>query len=159
MDQQEVFITMALRAWETELTRAGNFIAGLSDEQYFNEVAPGRNRAIYLIGHLIVVNDSLFEILGTGKRLYPEWSAVFVQNPDKSDLEMPSVSDLKTAWEQVHEGLKTSFVSLSPADWFSRHHAMTDQDFEADPSRNKLSVLLGRIRHLAYHMGQLKLLK
>ena len=35
----------------------------------------------------------------------------------------------------------------------------TDEDFAKEPARNKLSVLLNRTNHLAYHLGQLRLLK
>jgi hypothetical protein len=43
--------------------------------------------------------------------------------------------------------------------WLSRHESMTDADFEKDPARNKLSVLLNRTNHLSFHFGQLRLLK
>ena len=47
-----------------------------------------------------------------------------------------------------------------PADkWFTRHESMTDADFEKDPARNKLSVLLNRTNHLAYHFGQIRPVK
>lgn len=159
MDQQSVFIKMALHGWKVEISRAQDFILNLPEEQWFEQIAPGKNSGIYLIGHLIAVNDSLFEILGTGERAYPELTEAFVYNPDRSGIEMPSVANLKRYWHIVHQKLNDSFISLSAEDWFARHTAMTDEDFEKEPSRNKLSVLLGRTRHMAYHMGQLRLLK
>lgn len=158
-NQQHVFIKMALKAWNSELARADQFIFDLSDEKWYNQVSPGRNRAIYLIGHLIASNDSLFEILGIGKRLYPELELAFIRNADQSDQDMPDPSLLKTYWYKVHEGLKYSFLTITDDEWLSRHTAMTDQDFDLDPMRNKLSVLMSRSRHLSYHLGQLKLIK
>jgi hypothetical protein len=48
---------------------------------------------------------------------------------------------------------------MSTDSWFSRHASMTDEDFEKDPARNKLTTLLSRTNHLSYHFGQLRLLK
>jgi len=42
--------------------------------------------------------------------------------------------------------------------WLARHNAMTDEDFEANPLRNRLSVLINRTNHFHYHLGQLRLL-
>lgn len=159
MDQKSIFVKMALHGWEQEISRAEKFILGLSDEQWQKQIAPDRNSVIYLVGHLIAVNDGILDILGISEKLYPELTAVFVSNPDRSGLEMPSINDLKTYWQTVHQKLNDSFLSMSADDWFSRHTAMTDQDFEVEPSRNKLSVLLGRTRHLSYHMGQIRLVK
>jgi len=36
---------------------------------------------------------------------------------------------------------------------------MTDEDLAKDPGRNKLSVLINRTNHMAYHIGQLVLYK
>jgi hypothetical protein len=36
---------------------------------------------------------------------------------------------------------------------------MTDEDFAKNPARNKLSVLLNRTSHVAYHLGQMLLAK
>jgi hypothetical protein len=111
-----------------------------------------------VLGHLVAVDDAISEIMGTGKRAYPELFAPFVQEPDKPGTEIPSVEELKNYWNLVHERLKQEFITLAPANWFDRHNSMTDEDFEKDPSRNKLSVLLNRTGHLAYHLGQLRLL-
>ena len=40
---------------------------------------------------------------------------------------------------------------------FGKHTAVSDEDFAANPLRNRLSVLLSRTRHLAYHIGQIAL--
>jgi hypothetical protein len=48
---------------------------------------------------------------------------------------------------------------MSADDWFRAHSAMTEEDLAADPGRNKLSVLINRTNHVAYHLGQLVLAK
>jgi hypothetical protein len=36
---------------------------------------------------------------------------------------------------------------------------ISEQDFAKEPMRNKLNVLINRTNHLAYHYGQLRLIK
>jgi hypothetical protein len=52
------FVTTTLKSWQICVGRAGQVFHSLSDEQMHVEIAPGKNRPIYLLGHLIVVNDS-----------------------------------------------------------------------------------------------------
>jgi hypothetical protein len=99
------------------------------------------------------------EILGLGKKVYPELHSVFVEAPDKSVGIIPSISELKQIWTTVHDRLRKEFGMMTTDDWFSRHESMNDADFEKNPARNKLSVLNTRTAHLAYHYGQLRLLK
>jgi DinB superfamily len=159
MDQKTIFIKIALNAWQTQVDRSTQFINSLSDEELMKEIAPGKNRGVYLVGHLAGVHDALPEILGLGKAAYPELQPVFLQAADKTIDRIPSVSELKKIWTAVHERLKNEFIKMPADAWFSRHESMTDADFEKDPARNKLSVLNTRTNHLAYHFGQLRLLK
>jgi hypothetical protein len=159
MDQKTILIRIAVNAWQTQVDRASKLINELPDEQLYKEIAPGRNRGIYLVGHLAAIHDALPEILGLGKRTYPDLQAIFIEAPDKTIDKIPSASELKQIWTIVHERLKNEFAKMSPDAWFIRHESMTDADFEKEPTRNKLSVLLTRTNHLAYHFGQLRLLK
>lgn len=159
MDKTTVLSKMANQAWQTHVDRTTKFINELSDEHLLKEIAPGKNRGIYLVGHLAAVHDMMSEILGFGKRAYPEYEALFLKAPDKSIDKIPTLAELRQAWTIIHERLKNEFEKMKPEAWFTRHESMTDTDFEKEPSRNKLSVLLNRTNHLAYHFGQLRLLK
>jgi len=159
MEQKAVLIKIALNAWQTQVDRATKFINELTDEQLTKEIAPGRNRGVYLVGHLASVHDAMPEILGLGKRAYPELQPMFLEAPDKTIEKIPATPELRQIWTAVHERLKKEFAAMQTDVWFARHESMTDEDFEKDPARNKLSVLLGRTSHLAYHLGQLRLLK
>ena len=159
MDKAPVFINMALHAWNTQIGRVSQSLQNMPDEILLSEIAPGRNRGIYLIGHLIAIHDAMNEILGIGKRAHADLDEAFLKNPDKSGFEMPSVQQLKQNWREVHENLSTKFLQMQPEDWFKRHEAMSDEDFAKDPARNKLSVLINRTNHAAFHIGQLRLLK
>jgi len=159
MDQKTILTRIALNAWQLQVDRCSKFISELPDEQLLKEIAPGKNRGIYLVGHLVAIHDAMPVILGFGKKEYPDLQAIFVEAPDKKIEKIPSVSELRQQWTAVHERLKNEFAKMPVEDWFSRHESMTDADFEKEPTRNKLSVLLTRTNHLAYHFGQLRLLK
>ena len=79
MEQQALFVQMALASWNTQLARAEKAFNSYSEAEFYTPVAPGRNRIIYLYGHLAVIHDALKEILGLGKRTRPELFAVFVE--------------------------------------------------------------------------------
>jgi len=159
MDQMTILSRIALQAWQTQVDRSTQFINSLTDKELMQEIAPGKNRGVYLIGHLAAIHDALPEILGLGKRAYPDLQAVFIQAADKTIEPIPSVSELRSMWLAIHERLKNELAKIPAEDWFKRHQSMTDADFEKEPTRNKLSVLITRTNHLAYHFGQLRLLK
>jgi len=150
---------MALHSWNTQIARAEKVFNSYSEAEFFEPVAPGKNRIIYLFGHLATYHDLLKETLGIGKQARPELIPLFLQKPDSNDNAYPSVAELKVYWESVHTELKDLFSGLTAEEWFKRHNAMTDEDFVKDPSRNRLSVVLNRANHVAYHIGQINLLK
>ncbi len=150
---------MALKAWNTQVNSTTKFFDALDDESLYREVAPGKNRIIYLMGHLIAVNDTMISLFGVGERLYAHFDEAFVKSPDKSGLPIPEAPELRKEWRISNEVLAAHFAKLSPTDWFSKHTAMTDEDLMKDPARNKLSVLINRTNHLANHLGQLLLVK
>ncbi len=157
--EAQLFVKMALIAWEGQVKRAGTLFNTLTDEQLLLEVTPGGNRGIYLLGHLVAVNDALLPLLGLGERLHPELENAFITNPDKSGIIMPSIAELRQYWSEVHARLADRFQSMTPEQWFQRHNSMTDEDLQKEPHRNKLSVLLSRTSHIAYHLGQEVLVK
>jgi uncharacterized damage-inducible protein DinB len=159
MDQKDIFVQMALNAWNAQIGRADKFFNELSDEDLNKQVAPGKNSMKYLLGHLIAVNDGMITLYGLGNRSYSQLDEAFVKNPDRSNLQMPDSAELRDQWKKSNQELSDHFRSMSADDWFSRHTAMTDEDFSKEPSRNKLSVLLNRTGHVAYHLGQLMLAK
>jgi hypothetical protein len=147
-------IDSALRAWKFNVERTEKLFGGLSPEQLQQEVAPGKNRLIYLWGHLAAVNDRLLPLLGIGERLHPEFDGMFISNPDKSVPLTVSEQSLKAAWQEINQKLWEGFSKFSDSDWAERHTAVSVEDFEREPHRSRFGVLLGRTTHLAYHLGQ-----
>ena len=152
---QTVFIKMALSAWETYNERVNKLIDSLSDEQLMADTSPDRNTGIYLFGHLIAVSDGLFPILGFGERLYPQLDKIFLENPDKSGFEMPSINDLKEYWNKVNTKLTNHINQMPEDEWFSRHTKVSEADFAKEPHRNKLNIIINRTNHTSYHLGQM----
>jgi hypothetical protein len=154
MTIEKSLIDSALRGWKANVERADKLFAGRSPAQLEQEVAPGKNRLIYLWGHLAAVNDALLPLLGIAERLHPEFDGMFISNPDKSVPLTVSGQSLRAAWQEIHEKLWEGFSKFSTSDWAQRHAAVSEEDFEREPHRNRFTVLLGRTTHLAYHLGQ-----
>jgi hypothetical protein len=157
MTTEKSLIDSALRGWKSNVEQAEKLFGGLSPDQLEQEVAPGKNRLIYLWGHLAAVNDRLLPLLGIGERLHPEFDGMFISNPDKSVQLQVSGPSLKAAWQEINQKLWEGFSKFSASDWAQRHAAVSEQDFEREPHRNRFTVLLGRTAHLAYHLGQASL--
>jgi hypothetical protein len=147
-------IDATLRSWKSNVDRIGKFFGALSPKQLEQEVASGRNRLIYLWGHIAAVNDGLVPLLGLGPRLFPEMEAVFITNPDKALIAIYFAKELKDAWNQVNEKLLAVFIDWSPADWLARHTAVSEEEFRREPHRNCYAAMLSRNVHIAYHFGQ-----
>lgn len=157
--QHTLFVKMALDAWNTQSSRVDKLIKSLSDEALSAETAPNRNTGTYLIGHLTAVHDAMIPLLGFGDKLYPQLETIFLKNPDKSGLEKPSAEHLRLYWNTVQSVLTNHMNQLKPEDWFKKHTTISHEDFLKEPHRNKLSVLINRTNHLAYHFGQMAYLK
>ena len=157
MTSQQLSVTVAINSWRLVAERAGKTFSNFTEDELFKEVAPGKNRVIYLWGHLIAIHDAMFSILGLGPRLHPDLDAIFVDNSDKAVAEIPSAGRLKQYWDEVNGKLLSQFQSLSADEWLLRHRAMSEEDYAKDPTRNRLAVLLSRTNHLSYHLGQVTL--
>jgi hypothetical protein len=159
MTNEELPGITALNSWKLVIGRIDQNLAMLTDEQLQRQVAPGRNRLFYLLGHLTAVHDRLFPMLGLGDRLYPELDETYITNPDRALADPVSASDLKKAWTEVNAKLTEAFERFTPADWLKKHAAVSDEDFAKDPARNRLAVVLSRTNHASFHSGQAVLAK
>jgi len=156
--KNELFVKMALDGWLAQVNATDSLFSKLSDEQLIQEIAPGRNRGIYLLGHLAAVHDLMLPLLRFEESIYPQLHPVFVYSPDKAVADLPSISELRAQWTRVNEKLAVHFASLPPDEWFTRHANISPEDFAKEPHRNRLNVLLVRTNHLSNHRGQLALL-
>jgi hypothetical protein len=155
---EESFLTVALKSWEVWITRADKLFGSLSDEEMLKEIAPTKNRPIYLLGHLIAVNDSMIPQLRLGEADYSHLRTAFLESPDRAVADLPPVSELRKNWSDLNARLNSLFEELTPAQWLERHATVSEEDFAKEPHRNRLAILLSRTNHTSYHLGQLMLL-
>ena len=158
MTPEQALVTAAVNSWKSYIERADGLFSTRTEEQLLQEVAPGKNRLIYLWGHLTAVHDRMLPLLFLGQRLHPEFDSLFLSNPDKSMPELPPVQEIKKAWDDVNNTLLAGFASLSETAWLQKHAAVSDEEFAKDPQRNRFAVLLSRTTHISFHLGQTALI-
>ena len=154
MTNETMFVDLGLRNWKVGTDRADKFFGGQTEEELQRELAPGKNRLIYIWGHLTAVSDALFPLLGFGPRLHTELDAVFIKNPDRAGADILSGAEVRRCWTEINGSLWKHFQSLSPAQWLERHTSVSEADFAREPHRNRFNVLLNRTAHMSEHLGQ-----
>ncbi len=160
MTSEDLMVGTALGAWKQSIAQVDKTLAALSDADLQAEIAPGRNRVYYLLGHLTAVNDRLLPLLRLGDRLHPELDEPFITNPDRTFPKDPlEPSALRSAWAEVNGKLLVAFEKLRSEEWLERHDAVSAEDFAKEPLRNRLAVLLSRTQHTSLHEGQMRLAK
>ena len=156
---EAIFVTTALKSWEIWIGRAGKFFDSLTDEQMLAEIAPGKNRPVYLLGHLIAVNDAMIPQLRLGEAHYEALRERFITQPDNATAELPPIAELRQNWKDLNLRLAGLFEKLTPSEWLERHSTVSEEDFAREPHRNRLAILFSRNNHASYHLGQLMLSK
>jgi hypothetical protein len=159
MQTNELLVKMIFDRWYSLIKNGDDFLAAVSDETLTKEIVPGKNRGVYLLGHLVAVHDAMLPLLDLGDKLYPELYEPFVKSPDKAVDPLPAVNELRAMWTNLNVVMKDKFENLPPETWFEKHTAVSEEDFAKEPHRNKLNIILTRTTHLSYHIGQLLLLK
>lgn len=154
MTPEQSIVATAIHSWKLQIERADKLFSGLTDAELRHEVAPGKNRLVYLWGHLIAVHDAMFPLLGLGERKYATLDKQFLTEADDRSADLPSAATLKHAWDDVHSSLLAAFEKLSAAEWVSKHTVVSAEDFAKNPLRNRISVLFSRTAHVGYHLGQ-----
>ena len=157
MDQ--ILIATVVGSWKQIVNRLDERLAPLGEEQLEKQVAPNRNRLLYLLGHLTAVHDRMLPLLAIGERLHPELDEAYISNPDRTISDPLSVADLKKAWSEVNGAIISAVERFSADDWLQKHTAVSDADFAKDPTRNRLAVFLSRTNHASFHTGQMALVK
>jgi len=156
---KQLMTDMALKSWHSTIKRTNAIFEDLSDEEMKREIAPNKNRAIYLLGHLAVVNDMMLPLLGLGETQFPNLVDTYLKNSDDPSKDKYTVKELREFWKTSNDALSEAFSKMTVDQWFEKHTKVSDEDFATAPHRNKLNVLMSRTSHVSYHQGQLILLK
>jgi hypothetical protein len=159
MNSNQLLVKMVLDRWNAQLKQMDELLATVTDEQLQKEIAPGKNRGIYLVGHLAAVHDDMLPLLRFSDRIIPSFKHPFLDSPDRAVSDLPPAKEVRAAWKQVSDKLREGFNSLNTDQWFERHNSISPEDFVKEPHRNRLNVVIGRISHLSWHQGQLEWIK
>jgi hypothetical protein len=154
-DLSPMMVKMVFDSWNTLIKDFNAVLDSVTDEQLQKQIAPNKNRGIYVLGHMVAVHDDMLPLLGFGEKLYPEINEVF-KSPDSVESKIPSAKELRTYWMNVNERLSSKSSTLLAEEWFDRHTAVSAEDFTTQQHRNKLNVMITRTCHLSYHLGQMK---
>ena len=157
MSQTQIVINTALHSWNQWLGRADKIFSSISDEAMLMEIIPGKNRPIYIFGHLITIHDAMISQLRLGENSFSRYRSLFIEQPDRA-AELPPIEELRAAWKQTNDALARYFAELPAEAWLDRHASVSEEDFAKEPHRNRLAILLSRTAHLSYHIGQLVLI-
>jgi DinB superfamily len=156
---QHTAIQNAINNWNSEQTRFNKVLDKITDEQLLQEIAPNKNTGIYLLGHLMVVADAMMPLLGFGEAKHGNLFDAFVKMPDKSGQTFPTAIVVRKMYVDVLDTLNEAIKNMPLEEWLSRHNSVSAEDFVKEPHRNKLSVLMSRAIHHAYHGGQIAMLE
>jgi hypothetical protein len=153
----DLFAQTALNSWKINLDRLNKMFDGFSDDELQHQIAPGKNRIYYLLGHMAAVHDRMLPLLGLGARLHEELDQDFLTNPDRTIPDRIPAAALRQAWTKVNDTLTRAMEALPAEAWLEKHEAVSAEDFAREPLRNRMSVLLSRIAHVQFHTGQVRL--
>jgi uncharacterized damage-inducible protein DinB len=155
MDIDKLLSQTVFNSWKSVNQRVSDLIAKLSEKQIQDEIATGRNRALYIVGHLTAVSDRMFPLLGIGERRFPNLDSVYLEHSDRTEADPLAPADLKAAWQDLATQLTDALEAFTPEEWLQKHTAVSDADFAKDPGRNRMAAVLNRTNQISYHMGQL----
>jgi len=147
-------IQVCLLQWTTYNTRMQKMMDATSEQNFSSSITPNGNSPSWLFGHLVDTDDKLLELFAIRSRLFPELEKIYHHDRGTNQTGHLSKAELTTKWKAITAELDKAFKSYGEEDWMGRHTAVTKEDFEKEPQRNRLNVMLGRVSHKASHLGQ-----
>jgi len=155
----QIIIDLAVKRWQRSTRQVTTFFSTDDTAFYQQTIAPGKNRATWILGHLITAYDELFPLLGFNERYFPAMPAFYyVADRSFEGTAYPSFEELKRRWQLITEKLDQRIKNMPPESWLEPHGRASAEQFKLDPTRNKLAVLLNNFIHTNHHIGQLYLM-
>lgn len=128
-------------------------IADVSPEDWFRTPGDDSNHLMWLLGHVVVHRGHVLKTIG--EQWDRPWASLFARGAQRGDDALyPTVDEMREAWTQISEQLKTALREPS-AD------VLTKPAPEGPPSFDK--TLSGTVAffafHDTYHTGQVSFLR
>lgn len=152
-------LAISLLQWDTYNKRMQKALTEIPAEKFNTPIVPGGNTPSWIFGHLVDTDDRLLELFGIGTRLYPDLSTIYHHERGNNQDGHLSKEELINRWNEIRTRLDAAFHAWTEAQWLQRHNAVSEEDFQKEPHRNKLNVMLSRVSHKASHLGQVSMLK
>ncbi|HET8736045.1 MAG TPA: DinB family protein [Pricia sp.] len=134
-----------------------NVLEGFTDEESNTRLHGDKNinHVKYLAGHLLNSQYGLARIAGMEPDIkWNELFAVMGQSKAQDDFTYPSLDEIKTEWNQMHEDTREGLSKLTEADLASTPPAPFDR---VASSKEELWAFINH--HQAYHIGQIGILR
>ncbi len=133
------------------------YINSLTDEEFEMELSPGKNRGVWILGHMITSDDEFSVFMGKGDLLFPYYPELFGQGSKLQPLQSyPEVSELRQQWNDVIEKNKNIYENLKDEELEQPHNNIVEG--KEDFFKTKARVIMAWHLHQMYHAGQLGLL-
>lgn len=158
MEKTDFFISQFIDQWENKIIETTELFGSLGAGNSMLRLAPCKNRVIYLLGHLLVVHDRMFEILEIDERKFDSYDDLFLTPQHASNI-YPDYDLMLVQWKSLNDSLTFRLKQFTSDDWLAKHRFVSEDDFSKNKKRNKFSVLLSRNAHLFHHAGQLSLVQ
>lgn len=134
-----------------------NVLEGFSDEESNQRLHSDKNinHVKYLAGHLLNSQYSLAKI--SGMELEIKWNNLFAvmgKSEAKDDIEYPTIEEIKTEWNQMHDDIRSGLSKLTENDLENTPPEPFDQ---VANSKGELWAFVNH--HQAYHIGQIGILR
>lgn len=128
-------------------------IADVSPEDWFRKPGDDSNHLMWLLGHVVIHRAQVLKTLGGDWNR--SWVSLFSRGSQRvDDAEYPTVDEMRSAWDEISEQLKTTLRESSP-------DALNQPAPEGPPSFDK--KLSGTVAfyafHDTYHTGQVSFLR
>lgn len=151
-------LQICLLQWDNYNRRMLKTLETLTEEKFHQPIVSGGNSPSWILGHLVDTDDALLELFGIGKRQHPELAKIYHHNGGSLPQTHLAKEELTNQWKTISSTLDNAFKSWNESDWLARHMAVSEEDFQKEPHRNRLNVMLARVSHKASHLGQIAML-
>ena len=114
MEKDQVMVKMVLDRWYSLIRNFDTAFSTLSDSDLQREISPGRNRGIYLLGHMIAVHDDMLRLLDFGEKQYSHLYETFIAQPDRAIENLPPIQELRANWAEQVNYMSARLMRLHP---------------------------------------------